>query len=103
MKERFGCRHLCCVSLVAAGLALSASTDENSFVSGIVKADTAEHEQLEQKFPIAADPQPLTVDMEEELRGCFDFFWNEWVRDESLPTYGLNAGDYVGILSLIHI
>ena len=97
MKERFGCRHLCCVSLVAAGLALSASTDANSFVSGIVMADTAEHEQLEQKFPVTADPQPLTVDMEKELRGCFDFFWNEWVRDESLPTYGLNAGDYVGI------
>ena len=97
MKERFGCRHLWRVSLVVAGLALSASADENTFVSGIVMADTAEPGQLEQKFPVAADSQSLTVDMEEELRGCFDFFWNEWVRDESLPTYGLNAGDYVGI------
>jgi len=26
------------------------------------------------EFPVAADPHPLTVGMEEELRGCFEFF-----------------------------
>ena len=97
MKERIGCRHFCCMSLVVVGIALSECTDKNNFFSGIAMADTAEPEQLEQKFPVAVDPHLLTGGMEEELRGCFDFFWNEWVRDESLPTYGLNAGDYVGL------
>ena len=48
-------------------------------------------------FPVAATPRTLTPAMEAELRGCFNFFWNEWVADATLPTHGLNAGDYVGL------
>lgn len=48
-------------------------------------------------FPVAATPRTLTPVMEAELRGCFSFFWNEWVADATLPTHGLNAGDYVGL------
>jgi hypothetical protein len=96
MKEHVRCHHLWCVSLVV-GITLSVCTDENSFFPAGSEADAAESEQAEQEFPVAEDPRPLTSGMEKELRGCFDFFWNEWVRDESLPTYGLNAGDYVGL------
>ena len=97
MKEPFDCRHLWRVSLVVGGLALSAYSDENTLFSWAARVDAAGSEQTEHEFPVAIDPHPLTGGMEEELRGCFDFFWNEWVRDESLPTYGLNAGDYVGL------
>lgn len=48
-------------------------------------------------FPVTSDPKPLTPLMERELRGCFDFFWNEWVSDPQSPTYGLTNGDYVGL------
>ncbi len=96
MKEHVRCHHLWCVSLVV-GITLSVCTDENSFFTAVSEADAAESEQAQQEFPVAEDPRPLTSGMEKELRGCFDFFWNEWVRDESLPTYGLNAGDYVGL------
>ena len=48
-------------------------------------------------FPVASTPKPLTPLMERELRGCFDFFWNEWISDPTSPTYGLTAGDYVGL------
>ena len=48
-------------------------------------------------FVVEATPRELTPAMAEELRGCFDFLWNEWVADPALPTYGLNAGDYVGL------
>ena len=96
MKEYVRCHHLWCASLVV-GIALSVCTDENSFFPADSEAVAAESEQAEQEFPVAEDPRPLKRGMEKELRGCFDFFWNEWVRDESLPTYGLNAGDYVGL------
>ncbi|MDP7133101.1 MAG: hypothetical protein QF437_21575, partial [Planctomycetota bacterium] len=48
-------------------------------------------------FPVASNPKPLTPLMERELRGCFDFFWNEWVSDPKSPTYGMTNGDYVGL------
>ena len=48
-------------------------------------------------FPVVSDPKPLTSLMERELRGCFDFFWNEWISDPASPTYGMTAGDYVGM------
>jgi len=48
-------------------------------------------------FPVAKNPRKLTALMERELRGCFDFFWNEWVSDPESPTYGLTDGDYVGL------
>ena len=67
------------------------------FCSGYVHAEPAESSVITDSFPVVADPQRLTSHMEEELRGCFNFFWNEWVRDKTLPTYGLNAGDYIGI------
>ena len=34
--------------------------------------------------------------MERELKGCFDFFWEEWNDDPRSPTYGMSNGDYVG-------
>ena len=49
------------------------------------------------RFPVVSDPKPLTPLMERELRGCFDFFWNEWVSDPGSPTYGMTNGDYVGL------
>jgi hypothetical protein len=50
-----------------------------------------------QPFPVIKDPKPLTPLMQRELRGCFDFFWNEWESDPKSPTYGLTNGDYVGM------
>jgi len=47
-------------------------------------------------FPVADTPRELTPLMERELRGCFDFFWNEWVSDPESPTYGMFCGDYIG-------
>ena len=35
--------------------------------------------------------------MVRELRGCFDFFWEEWNKDPQSPTYGMTNGDYVGM------
>jgi len=54
-----------------------------------VRQDTA--------FPVVSDPQPLSPLMERELRGCFDFFWKQWISDPASPTYGMTAGDYVGM------
>ena len=48
-------------------------------------------------FPVRSNPKPLTPLMERELRGCFEFFWKEWVPDPKSPTYGLTNGDYVGL------
>ena len=48
-------------------------------------------------FPVLSDPKPLTPLMERELRGCFDFFWNEWISDPDTPTFGMTSGDYVGL------
>ena len=47
--------------------------------------------------PVADTPHKLLPVMERELRGCFEFFWNEVVTDPDLPTYGLADGDYVGV------
>ena len=48
-------------------------------------------------FPVAKSPQKLSPLMERELRGCFDFFWKEWISDPKSPTYGMTNGDYIGI------
>ena len=48
-------------------------------------------------FPVEESPQKLTLLMERELRGCFDFFWEEWNDDPKSPTYGMTNGDYIGI------
>ena len=48
-------------------------------------------------FPVTNTPQKLSPLMERELRGCFDFFWKEWVSDPKSPTYGMTNGDYVGM------
>ena len=48
-------------------------------------------------FPVANTPQKLTPLMERELRGCFNFFWEEWNSDPTSPTYGMTNGDYIGI------
>ena len=47
-------------------------------------------------FPVKENPQELTPLMERELKGCFDFFWEEWNDDPKSPTYGMSNGDYVG-------
>ncbi len=48
-------------------------------------------------FPVQENLRVLTPLMEKELRGCFDFFWEEWNDDENSPTYGMTNGDYVGM------
>ncbi len=48
-------------------------------------------------YSVADDPKPLTPLMNRELRGCFDFFWKEWVSDPKSPTHGMTDGDYVGM------
>ena len=49
-------------------------------------------------FPVASTPRKnLRPLMERELRGCFDFFWEEWNSDPKSPTYGMSNGDYVGL------
>ena len=44
-------------------------------------------------FPVASTPQKLSPLMERELRGCFEFFWEEWNSDPKSPTYGMSNGD----------
>ena len=31
--------------------------------------------------------------MERELKGCFDFFWEEWNDNPNSPTYGMSNGE----------
>jgi len=66
-----------------------ADTPEGETASATSWQDTA--------FPVVSDPKPLTPLMKRELRGCFDFFWNEWTSDPNSPTYGMTSGDYVGL------
>jgi hypothetical protein len=47
-------------------------------------------------YPVQQTPKKLTPLMEMELKGCFDFFWEEWNDDPKSPTYGMSNGDYVG-------
>ena len=47
-------------------------------------------------YPVQQTPKKLTPLMERELKGCFDFFWEEWNDDPKSPTYGMSNGDYVG-------
>jgi hypothetical protein len=47
-------------------------------------------------YPVQQTPKELTPLMEQELKGCFDFFWEEWNDDPKSPTYGMSNGDYVG-------
>jgi len=70
------------ILLVAAGCA----------VTPLFKDDTPAS-----AYPVERTPRELTPLMERELRGCFDFFWQEWVSDPALPTYGMTCGDYVGM------
>ena len=48
-------------------------------------------------FPVEESSRPLSTLMERELRGCFDFFWEEWNDNPNSPTYGMTNGDYVGM------
>jgi hypothetical protein len=54
-------------------------------------------ESVAVSLPVEDTPRELTPLMERELRGCFDFFWNEWVSDPASPTYGMTCGDYMGL------
>ena len=47
-------------------------------------------------YPVQQTPKKLTPLMERELKGCFDFFWEEWNDNPKSPTYGMSNGDYVG-------
>ena len=47
-------------------------------------------------YPVQQGLKELTPLMETELKGCFDFFWEEWNDDPKSPTYGMSNGDYVG-------
>ena len=49
------------------------------------------------QFPVIKTHNTLSPLMERELRGCFDFFWNEWNDNPSSPTFGMTNGDYVGL------
>lgn len=60
-------------------------------------AIASDGEVVASAFPVALTPQPLTPLMERELRGCFDFFWKEWMSDPASPAYGFTIGDYVGM------
>ncbi len=51
----------------------------------------------EPAFSVLSDPKPLTPLMQRELRGCFDFFWKEWISDPDSPIYGMTSGDLVGL------
>ena len=48
-------------------------------------------------FEVQPTPRTLSPLMVRELRGCFDFFWEEWNKDPQSPTYGMTNGDYVGM------
>lgn len=48
-------------------------------------------------YPVQPTPNELTPLMERELKGCFDFFWEEWNDDSNSPTFGMSNGDYVGL------
>jgi len=63
----------------------------------IALAVTCHADEGQSAFPVAATPKPLMPLMQRELRGCFDFFWREWVSAPASPTYGMTAGDYVGM------
>jgi hypothetical protein len=47
-------------------------------------------------YPVQQTPKKLTPLMERELKGCFNFFWEEWNDNPKSPTYGMSNGDYVG-------
>ncbi len=51
-------------------------------------------------YPVADDPHKLGPILQRELKGCFQFFWNEAVMDRSLPTYGMVNGNGVGTKAL---
>jgi len=49
-------------------------------------------------FPVADTPRKLTPLMKRELRGCVDYFWNEYQKDPKSPTYPLFNGNNVGLV-----
>ncbi|MBT3199531.1 MAG: hypothetical protein HN350_06400 [Phycisphaerales bacterium] len=51
-------------------------------------------------YPVSGDPHKLDPVVERELKGCFEFFWNEAVMDPTLPTYGMVNGNGVGTNAL---
>ena len=48
-------------------------------------------------FPVSSTPTPLTPLMERELRGCFDFFWKEWMSDPASPAYGFTNSRHAAV------
>ena len=65
--------------------------------AGAAEAGTvAETDRQNTDFPVISDPKPLTPLMERELRGCFDFFWNEWISDPNSRGFLLRHADSQG-------
>jgi len=77
---------------IAIVVSVSAATENQAEESAAVTSPEA------LDFPVVSHPKDLTPLMERELRGCFDYFWNEWVSDPDSPTYGLHGGNYVGLV-----
>lgn len=48
-------------------------------------------------FPVKETPHLLSPLKEKELRGCFNFFGEEWIDDSESPTFGMTNGDYLGM------
>ncbi len=51
-------------------------------------------------YPVSGEGHKLGPVLQRELKGCFDFFWNEAVTDSSLPTYAMVNGNGVGTNAL---
>ncbi len=79
----------CVDNRTTQGVTAAADTPEAETAPATSPRDTA--------FPVLSNPKPLGPLMQRELRGCFDFFWNEWISDPKSPTYGMTSGDYVGM------
>lgn len=89
-------KHLAmCLRAAAAVLCLIAMIND----AGTAQPPAGKQGTVRRKtaFPVASHPRPLTPLMKRELRGCFDFFWNEWISDPKSPAYGMTCGDYVGL------
>ena len=86
------------LTFVAQACIEPGTTHGETACAGTSAAGTvAEIDRQNTDFPVVSDPRPLTPLMQRELRGCFDFFWNEWISDPNSPTYGMTSGDDVGL------
>jgi len=66
-------------------------------LAGCSETKVIENANKETLFPVEDTPRELTPLMERELRGCFEYFWNEYEKKPERHTYGLFNGNYVGM------